>query len=161
MDPRAAHLIERLALVPHPEGGHYREIQRSPLRVRPLDGRGERAAMTGIYFLLVDGEHSRWHRVASDETWHHYEGDALELLVAAPEAARAERVRLGRALDADGPAYTVPAGWWQAARPLGAYALCGCTVAPGFEFRDFAFLRDDPTAAARLCGAEPSLRELL
>lgn len=115
MDPRAAQLIERLALVPHPEGGHYREIQRSALRVRPLDGRGERAATTGIYFLLAAGEHSRWHRVASDETWHHYEGDALELLVAAP----------------------------------------------GFEFQDCAFLRDDPAAAARLCAAEPSLRELL
>lgn len=161
MDPRAAHLIERLALLPHPEGGHYREIQRSPLRVRPLDGRDERAAMTGIYFLLAAGEHSRWHRVASDETWHHYEGEPLELLVAAPDAVRAERVVLGRALDADGPVHTVPAGWWQAARPLGAYALAGCTVAPGFEFQDFAFLRDDPAAAARLVAAEPALRELL
>jgi len=157
---RAARLIEALGLQPHPEGGHYREVHRASTRVAPDDGRPARAAGTGIHFLLRAGEHSRWHRVLSDETWHHYEGDPLELLLAPPEGTNVTRVVLGRALESDGPAHTVPAGWWQAARPLGAYALVGCTVYPGFDFADFAFLRDDAAALARLAAAAPGLAAL-
>lgn len=153
---RAARLIEALGLQPHPEGGHYREIHRAAARVLPRDGRPERAAVTGIHFLLRAGEHSRWHRVASDETWHFHEGEALELLLAPPDVATVRRLRLGPALASDGPALTVPAGSWQAARPLGAYALVGCTVAPGFEFADFAFLRDDAGALERLRVTDPA-----
>ena len=67
-------------MIPHPEGGFYRELYRSSSRVQPADDRPARAALTTIYFLLVGGEVSRWHRVASDEVWHYYEGDPLELL---------------------------------------------------------------------------------
>jgi len=66
MHPRAAALIERLGLEPHPEGGYFREVFRSPHRVQPKDDRDERSALTTIYFLLVEGECSRWHRVRSD-----------------------------------------------------------------------------------------------
>jgi predicted cupin superfamily sugar epimerase len=160
-DARVRELIEGLALQPHPEGGHYREIHRSSHRVTPPDGRSLRAALTGIYFLLAAGEHSRWHRVQSDESWHHYEGGPLELLVAAPDGTDVRRIVLGRALDTDGPAFTVPADHWQAARPLGPYALAGCSVAPGFEFADFEFLRDVPDAAGCLEQAAPELATLL
>ncbi len=82
---RVRELVDALALVPHPEGGHYREIYRSRAHVTPHDGRPTRVAFTAIHFLLAAGEASRWHRVASDEAWHHYEGDALELFGATPD----------------------------------------------------------------------------
>ena len=52
------------------------------------------------------------------------------------------------------------AGYWQAARPLGSFALCGCTVGPGFEFEDFSFLRDSPELAARLRFVDPDAAAL-
>ncbi len=150
MDPRAAELIERFRLAPHPEGGYYREVYRSRDRVEPVDTRESRAALTTILFLLTEGTHSRWHRVASDEVWHFYEGAPLELFVAAPDVAAVERVLLGSALETDGPVFTVPSSCWQAARPTGAFAFVGCTVAPGFEFADFSFLRDDEISLSKL-----------
>lgn len=161
MDARARRLIEELGLQPHPEGGHYREMHRSESHVVPIDGRAQRVSCTAIYFLLAAGEHSRWHRVASDETWHHYEGGLLELLVATPDLRSVRRVLLGGPLESDGPAFTVPAHHWQAARPLDAYALAGCTVAPGFEFEDLRFLRDDAEAARQLAATAPELADLI
>ena len=127
MHPRAQELIDRLALAPHPEGGWYRQVFKSEERVtRHADG-AERSAVTTIYFLLVEGTFSERHRVQSDEVWHFYEGDPLELFI------DDERV----ILDADHRVHVVPARAWQSARPRGAYALVGCTVGPGFEFDDF------------------------
>jgi predicted cupin superfamily sugar epimerase len=147
---RATELIDVLDLAPHPEGGFYREIHRSAARVRPTDGRPDRDAATTIYFLLVEGTHSRWHRVLSDEIWHLYEGGPLELLITSPAIDRVQRIELGPAVTSHGPVHVVPAGWWQAARSLGPYVLVGCTVAPGFVFEDFSFLRDDADALERM-----------
>lgn len=145
MHPRAAELIATLDLRPHREGGFYREIYRSAARVTPDDGRGVRAAVTTIYYLLPEGAHSRWHRVSSDEIWHLYEGGSLELLELSAGGGSLTRHRLARAGgDGGKPVHTIVAGTWQAARPLGAYALVGCTVAPGFDFADFRLLADDP-----------------
>ena len=160
IDSRATQLIDVLKLEPHPEGGYYREIYRSASRVRPDDERSERAAATTIYFLLVEGTHSRWHRVRSDEVWHLYEGGPLEIFTAPPAADHVHRVVLGTATASDGPVHVVPAGWWQAARPLGGYALAGCTVAPGFEFEDFSFLRDDAAALERITTVDRSFGKL-
>jgi hypothetical protein len=125
--PRAQQLIGQLALTPHPEGGWYRQIYKSDERVtRHADG-ATRHALTTIYFLLVEGTYSAWHRVQSDEVWHFYEGDALELVT---------RDSVTR-LDAENRVHVIRANEWQAARPLGAYTLVGCTVGPGFEFDDF------------------------
>ena len=154
-EARAAQLIARLGLAPHPEGGYYREIWRAPLAVAPADSRGARAALTAIYFLLPDGAVSRWHRVRSDEVWHHYEGAPLELWLVPPDALRLDRVRLGPLGERRAPVHCVPAHHWQAARSLGAYTLVGCTVGPGFEFADFELLRDRPDEAAALCAAIP------
>ena len=150
MHPRAQLLIDELGLQPHPEGGFFREIHRSTQRVQPRDGRAERAALTTIYFLLAAPGFSRWHRVASDEVWHLYEGGPLELRIADPQIDAIEIVRLDRVDAAIRPVATVPAGYWQAARPLGDYALIGATVGPGFEFEDFAFLDPTSSLAARL-----------
>jgi len=160
MHPRASQLIEVLRLEPHPEGGYFREIHRSASRVRPADGRADRDAATTIYFLLVEGTHSRWHRVLSDEVWHLYEGGPLELFTAPQAADRVQRVVLGAAVESDGPVHVVPAGWWQAARPLAAYVLVGCTVAPGFVYEDFSFLRDDAGALAAITHVDRSFGKL-
>jgi hypothetical protein len=133
--------IRRLGLRPHPEGGFYRETFRSPVSVTLADGR-TRSASTAIHYLLPPGARSAWHRVASDEVWHHYAGGALRLY------------RLGMAevrLDREQPQAVVPAGVWQAAEPEGEAVLAGCTVAPGFEFEDFVM-----GTAAELIAAFPA-----
>ncbi|WP_263140509.1 cupin domain-containing protein [Pseudomonas sp. RIT-PI-AD] len=140
MDPRAAELIERLALTAHPEGGYYRRVFESVQRLP-----GGRRCSSAILFLLPAGVASRWHRVDADELWHFYEGEPLELLVAeTPHSVRRER--LGPVDERSLPQRAVPACAWQAARSLGAYALVGCTVAPAFDFAGFRLLADDPQA---------------
>lgn len=160
MDPRASELIGRLGLEPHPEGGYFREIYRSASQVRPDDDRPRRAAVTSIYLLLAEGQHSRWHRVGSDELWHFYEGGPLEILVGPPSLQKVESLILGPPLGPGHAVHQVPAGWWQAARPQGVYSLVGCTVAPGFALADFVFLRDDPNSLAILQSLGPELAAL-
>src|SRR5262249_41097859 len=123
MHPRAAELIASLSLATHPEGGYYVEVYRSSSHVQPLDGRHDRSALTTIYFLLTSGDVSRWHRVTSDEAWHYYEGDPLELLTVDESFEGILRHRLGPAGQdaADRPVHVVRAGDWQAARSTGAY----------------------------------------
>ena len=157
MHPRAAELITKLKLEPHPEGGYYREIFRSAGLVAPADGRGPRAALTTIYFLLPAGINSRWHRVASDEVWHLYEGGPLEVLVIDPPCS----ALASHKLEPHAPVCTVAAAHWQAARTLGDYALTGCTVGPGFDFADFQILADDAAGAAGLLAKWPELASLL
>jgi predicted cupin superfamily sugar epimerase len=147
MHPDAEELVRHLALAPHPEGGFYRETWRSPLLVGGL-AEGPRAASTAIYFLLPAGAFSAFHRVASDEAWHHYDGDPVELHLLDERSGAHTVATLGRdLLRGERPQHVVPAGAWQAAAPRGSrYALCGCTVAPGFDFADFEM----PTRAGLL-----------
>jgi len=120
-------VIRLLDLKPHPESGHYRETFRDPCLAN-----GERAASTAIYFLLRRGERSHWHRVDAAETWHWYAGSALILRI------DASSIRLGPDLTAgERPQAVVPARTWQAAETTGDWTLCGCTVAPGFDFKGF------------------------
>lgn len=126
----AGRLIADLGLAPHPEGGWFRETWRSPA------ARGARAASTSILFLLPAGETSRWHKVDADEIWLHHAGAPLALATAGPAGVAvatigADPVR-GETLQA-----VVPAGVWQAAKPLGPWSLVACVVAPGFEFAGF------------------------
>jgi uncharacterized protein len=132
----ASAVIEALGLVPHPEGGFYRETFRAPQIV--ATAQGPRAASTAIYFLLPAGSFSALHRIRSDEVWHHYDGDPLDLHTIDP-AGTHEIVRLGPdVVRGDRPQHAVAAGVWQAAVPVGSrFSLCGCTVAPGFDFADF------------------------
>ena len=150
MGQRGSALVESLGLIPHPEGGYYGEVYRSPSTVQPADERDARPALTTIYFLLPAGAVSRWHRVRSDEVWHFYEGAPLDLWITAPSVGNVEQKRLGPLEPGQQPVLTVPAGWWQAARSTGSYTLVGCTVAPGFDFRDFALAAEQPDIAAAL-----------
>jgi predicted cupin superfamily sugar epimerase len=123
MNAEAARLIALLDLKAHPEGGHYREMFRDA---------GDRAHSTAIYFLLCESEASRWHRIDAAEIWHFYRGAPLEISVGK------EMHILGNTIEnGERPQIVVPPHAWQAARPLGAYTLVGCTVAPGFEFSKF------------------------
>jgi predicted cupin superfamily sugar epimerase len=158
MHPRATELITTLGLQPHPEGGFYRQIFRSGAQVTPMGERGPRAALTTIYFLLAEGNFSRWHQVASDEVWHLYEGGPLEILELRAPGQSVLRHRLGRVGNStEAPVCTISAGMWQAARPLGDYAFVGCTVGPGFDFADFRLLADDQVLAAAVRAASPDL----
>jgi len=140
-------LVELLELSPHPEGGYFRETFRATQRVqRAADGSltaHDRAASTAIYFLLPADTYSAWHRVLSDEVWHHYDGAPAELHMIDLTGAHSA-VLLGRNFArGERPQRVVPAGWLQAARPAApppgepGHVLCGCTVSPGFEFTDF------------------------
>jgi predicted cupin superfamily sugar epimerase len=162
MHPRAAELIAALDLQPHPEGGFYRQMFRSEVQITALDRRGPRVALTTIYFLLPKGSFSRWHQVASDEVWHFYEGDPLELLELSASGESVLRHRLGPVgSGTDAPVCTIGAGIWQAARPLGEYAFVGCTVGPGFDWADFRMLADDHERAAAVRAALPDLATLI
>ena len=129
-------MIRRLSLKPHPEGGHFRETFRDP---RTIDGR---AASTAIYFLLARGERSHWHRIDAAETWHWYAGAPLALTIAADGARRTLELGPDLAAGAE-PQAVVPARAWQMAETLGDWTLCGCTVAPGFDFRSFELAPKD------------------
>lgn len=130
-------VIRLLQLMPHPEGGHYRET----FRDAPAAG-STRSASTAIYFLLRAGEVSRWHRVDAAECWHWYAGAPLALDIAR-DGQRAISTTLGAdLLNAERPQAIVPAGDWQRARSLGAWTLVGCTVAPGFDFAGFEIAPD-------------------
>ena len=133
MDPDA--IIAQLALKPHPEGGWFRET----FRDAPPDGGESRArgALTQIYYLLRRGERSRWHRVDAIEVWHFYAGDPLLLRIAAEGGGVCSKSLGADFAAGQVPHAVVPAYAWQAAEPLGAFALVGCTVAPAFQFEGF------------------------
>lgn len=156
---RASQIIRQLGLMPHPEGGYFREIYRSgemiPRTGLPDRFPGDRSFSTAIYYLLEAGHVSRFHRIPSDELWHFYEGDPLAIHIleenrssGAPGPSAYTKLVIGKTKDF---VAVVPAGVWFAAEPLPeheeddcpekrihfGYCLVGCTVSPGFDFMDF------------------------
>ncbi|MDA3942467.1 MAG: cupin domain-containing protein [Bacteroidetes bacterium] len=131
--------IEKLALLPHPEGGFYKEMYRSeeeiPAVALPNRFKGNRSFSTAIYYLLGRHDFSAFHRIHADETWHFYDGKPLQLLLLHPDG-RLEEVMLGVGENCR-PMFTVKSGLWFAAKSSDTFSLCGCTVAPGFDFADF------------------------
>jgi predicted cupin superfamily sugar epimerase len=154
-----AALVARFALEPHPEGGYYRETFRSrTVAVTRYPDGAQRSGLTTILFLLPGGTASRWHRVASDESWHFHAGAPLELYAIDGEAARLSH----RVLGPSAPVLAVPAGEWQAARSTGAYTLVSCSVGPGFDFADFELLSGcDPARRPRIVEADRGLFDAL
>lgn len=140
----AAEVVELLGLVPlHTEGGYFRESYRSADSLPPgvLPGRysGGRSTSSAIYYLLTPESCSKLHRLRTDEVYHFYLGDPVEMLQLHPEGT-ARKILLGAGL-ADGmrPQVVVPGGVWQGSRVLdgGRFALLGTTMAPGFDPEDF------------------------
>lgn len=139
--------IEELKLIPHPEGGFYRETHRSAIVLPTLPGYpGPRRACTSILFLLPAGVVSRWHRVASEELWLFHEGDPLTLAIRPSMTADDIETHV---LSRHHLQACVPPNAWQQAEAGGGphgYALVGCVVAPGFEFEDFEMASPDATS---------------
>ncbi|MBK7388024.1 MAG: cupin domain-containing protein [Bacteroidetes bacterium] len=132
--------IKNLDLLPHPEGGYYKETYRS---ASLFEGTGDfpasRAWSTAIYFLLEENNFSAFHKIKSDETWHFYAGNALEVIELDNAGNLQSSVVGPDILNGQVLQYTVAAGNWFASRVLkgGSFSLVGCTVSPGFDFRDF------------------------
>lgn len=135
---------EALDLLPHPEGGWYRQTWAAASLVSPPGYGGERPTGTAIYFLLRPGESSRWHRVRSDELylWHRGGPLALTLSGRAQIPAAPTTTLLGPDLAAgQQPQLVIPGGTWQTAVPAGTdEVLVSCVVSPGFDFADFSVL---------------------
>jgi len=167
--------VDELQMQPHPEGGYYAETYRSPVLVPTA--RGERNASTAIYFLMTPHTFSRLHRIQSDECWHFYAGEPLEVVELIKDSddddddvdhnsnndnngnannksgyAKVTKVGIGPGCV---PQYMVKAGTWFGSYPSSAseFSLVGCTVAPGFDFADFELasraklLQEFPAAA--------------
>lgn len=134
-------LVNTLNLQPHPEGGFYREMYRSPLLVKPLS-LGDRNAYTSIYYLLSGDDFSSWHRIKSDETWYFHVGCDV-LIYFFDENKLLQTMQLGS--DSRNFQYTIPANTWFSAKPMNtsSYCLVSCAVAPGFEFNDFEMGKRD------------------
>jgi predicted cupin superfamily sugar epimerase len=140
---KVEYYIEQLQLHIHPEGGYYARTYESKSLIRkdalPESFTGDRYISSSIYFLLKGNQFSAFHRIKSDELWHHYDGCGLCIYVIYPDGKGAQLL-LGKEI-AKGFRFqhVVPAGCWFASMPVeeDGFCLCGCTVAPGFDFADF------------------------
>jgi predicted cupin superfamily sugar epimerase len=158
----AQYWIDRLGLIPHPEGGYYRETYRSALTIArealPPQFTGPRLVSTAIYFLLDGEDFSAFHRLRSDELWHFYAGNSL-LVHVIEENGRHSEISIGSNPEAgESLQAAVKAGSWFASsvRDSSSFALAGCTVAPGFDFEDFELGR-----RSDLIGLYPQHRRLI
>ena len=136
-------IIDKLNLQAHPEGGYYKEIYRSKgiIRTSSLsqDIKGERNYSTAIYFLLAKNQFSAFHKIKQDEIWHFYSGTTL-LLHTINIKGEYKLIRIGQNLkNEEHFQYVVPAGTLFASEveDKNSFSFCGCTVSPGFDFKDF------------------------
>lgn len=149
-------LIKKYNLVAHREGGYYRQVFRSENKTESFVHGEARPALTHIYFLLLKGQVSRFHRVLHDEVWNHYEGAPLQLFQLNKQQLWESRI------GGDNHDYVevVKAGNFQAAQSMGDYSFVGCTVAPGFDFEDFSFI-EEPAMKQWLDIAHPDLSRFI
>ncbi len=131
-------LIQKYNLIEHPEGGYYREVYRSESELNSPVHNQTRASVTHIYFLLTKKDISRFHKVCHDEIWNFYDGDPIELITFDGSELATETI----GTDCNDYFHIVKSGVYQAAQSTGEYSLVGCSVAPGFDFKDFSFLKE-------------------
>jgi uncharacterized protein len=143
--PTADELIRHLHLQPHPkEGGYFRETYRAaevwPSAALPARYGSDRRASTAIYYLLKPGTCSALHRLETDEVFHFYLGSPVRMLHLMPDGTGRTVVMGPDVLAGQQLQVVVPRGVWQGSllEPGGDFALMGCTVAPGFEYADYA-----------------------
>jgi len=136
-------LIKVLNLKPHPEGGYFKETYRSLGEINEdcLDPAytGNRNYATSIYFLLTTDSFSAFHKINQDEIWHFYDGSPITIYMISPEGEYSE-VILGRRINrGEKLQFVVPGNYWFAAKVINDndFTLVGCTVSPGFDFKDF------------------------
>lgn len=149
MSTTVKELIEKFDLLPHPEGGYFKETYRSaetiPAAALPDRFSANHHFSTAIYFLLEAGNFSAFHKIKSDECWHFYSGEPLLVHVIHLNGIL-ETIRLGSSFSANEYfQFVVPAGCWFASEPApgSAFSFVGCTVSPGFDFADFELAKAD------------------
>ncbi len=159
----AEEIIKLLDLKPHPsEGGYFAETYRSAETLAPgaLPARysGPRAAATAIYYLLTPTTFSAMHRLRTDEMFHFYLGDPVEMLQLWPDGSGRTLVLGSDLRHGMKPQAVVPRGVWQGSRLRkgGKFALMGTTVSPGFDFADY-----EAGSREQLAGAYPGFRETI
>lgn len=133
-EERIKYLVEKLELLPHPEGGFYKETYRS----NQTTSNGSRNLMTSIYFLLTGKNFSRFHRIKSDEAWYFHEGSSL--IVHEISEKGYTQTKLGLDItNGEVPFHLVNSEviFGSSVPQEDGYALVSCTVAPGFDFEDF------------------------
>ena len=131
--------IDKLAMLPHPEGGYYKENFRSETTFQFEGFDGERSICTSIYFLLEKGQTSALHRIKSEEIWYFHDGQTLEIIELDSDGNELI-TRLGKdLLNGEVLQHVVLANTWFGARlaPESDFCLVGCQVSPGFDFKDF------------------------
>lgn len=140
---KAEYYIKKLNLLPHPEGGYYKEIYRSSLTISekclPDYYSGSRNYSTSILFLLNKTDKSKFHILNSDEIWHFYAGTMIKIYIISPQGELIIK-KLGNNLDENEFFQVViPAKSYFAAEVAdkNSFGFVGCTVAPGFDFKDF------------------------
>lgn len=146
----AEDFIRKYNLQPHPEGGYFREIYRSPGEIEfeslPRSYNGKRNYLTSIYFLLKAGQVSKLHRLKSDEIWYYHAGDPLEIHVI-DAGKNYHSLLLGLNSEAaEAPQAVIPGNCWFGAelKEQGCgYSFVSCAVAPGFDFADFELGRKE------------------
>ncbi|MCS5491170.1 cupin domain-containing protein [Algoriphagus limi] len=139
---RIAYLVDKLGMLPHPEGGYYTETYRHSESIQTDSG--ERNLSTVIYFLLTSENVSKFHRIKSDEHWFWHEGSSLNVHLLNEKGH--EILRLGPVDNQDcQPQQLVPANtiFGSSVEESDSYALVSCVVAPGFDFRDFELFSED------------------
>jgi predicted cupin superfamily sugar epimerase len=151
--------IEKLCLSKHPEGGFFRQFYKSSVKVQPHDQKNLRAAVTHIYYYLPKGSYSRFHKNRYDEIWNLYGGEGIRFFLYDAQ----KRIVTEEELKANLYKYhmVVPGGIWQAAEPIGEYALVGCSVAPGWEIQDEVYLLDDSQESKILFELKPEWARLI
>lgn len=139
----AEELIKHFKLEKHPEGGYFREIYRSD-GIIPSENLcnkfiGDRNFATSIYFLLTSDSFSAFHKINQDEIWHFYSGSTLKIHLISPEGEYSFVLIGNDFKNGEVPQFTVPAQHYFAAEVLieDSFAFVGCSVSPGFDFRDF------------------------
>lgn len=149
-------LIQAFGLIPHPEGGYFKETYRSETITNTIAG--DRHVCTGIYYLLENDDFSAFHRIRSDEMWHFYLGSPLEVHSIDEDGNHIKRVLGLDFANGEQPQFVVPSGQWFGSRLQSAsgFSLVGCTVAPGFDFADFEMAK-----AAELLNAFPQHSEII
>jgi len=150
----AQDIIRYYSMLPHPEGGYYKETYRSNELIQhhalPQRFAGSRSFSTAIYFLLDRGNFSAFHRIKSDECWHFYAGGPLLIYIIHPGGSL-QSAKLGSNIFNDETfQFVVPAGCWFASVPADetAFSFAGCTVAPGFDFADFELAQREELTTA-------------
>lgn len=147
----AEQFITSLDLMPHPEGGYFKEVYRATGTIEqsalPAEFSGARNYATSIYFLLKQGQKSSFHKINQDEGWFYQAGSSLTLHMISPDGLYSsveigQNIALGQHLQ-----FFVPAGYYFAAESQGEFSLVACTVAPGFDFADFVMPDADALVA--------------